>query len=138
MEKRQFKICICWYLLLATSSCTKSSSDDMTDQPCLAGSNGDLTIVASPTHHGAYAKALNAYIKFNAQDYPGNSPADYDLVVSGNLTDNKFYFRNMNCGNYYVYAEAIDTNTHDTLRGGIPIQPMLLSGEFDIILHVSE
>jgi len=123
-------------VLLILSSCSKKDSDETLT--CTAGDNGSVTIVASPTHHGAYAQALNAYIKFNTQDYPGNLPADYDLVAQSNTADNKFYFNNLQCGNYYVYAEAIDTVTHDTLHGGIPIQPTLSSGEFDIILHVSE
>lgn len=122
--------------LIIISSCTKKDKDEA--QTCIAGTNGSVTIVASPTHHGAYAKALNAYIKFNAEDYPGNLASDYDLVVQGNTSDNKFYFNNLSCGNYYVYATAIDTITHDTLRGGVPIQPLVMEGEFDIILHVSE
>lgn len=135
--KEHFSVYLLLVILLASASCTKKDSEDA-DRSCTAGDNGDVTIVASPTHHGAYVQALSAYIKFNAQDYPGNSAADYDLVVPGNMSDNKFYFNNLHCGPYYVYATAIDTVTNDTLSGGIPIQPTLMSGEFDIILHVSE
>ena len=137
VSKERFKAYLLLVILLVSFSCAKKDTEDA-DQPCKAGGNGNVTIVATPTHHGAYVQALHGYIKFNAQDYPGNLAADYDLVVTGNVSDNKFYFNNFHCGNYYVYAEAIDTVTHDTLHGGMPIQPTLVSGEFDIILHVSE
>lgn len=114
------------------SSCKK-------DEGCDAGTGGNVTVVAFPQHHGKDARPYSAWVKFNTQDAPGITAADYDLIELADTTENHIELENLKCGNYYVYMTGYDTAATITVVGGIPFTIEEGSaGEIDLIVPVTE
>ena len=131
--KNQFKlvlgIVILTGILFTVSSCKEK---------CTGGSGGSTTIVAFPKHHGADTKPLWAFVKFNTKDSPGTSPANYDLQIAGDTTENHIELENLKCGDYYIYMIAIDPGINDTVVGGVPFSTEQTSGEVNATVAVTE
>lgn len=112
---------------------------------CMAGSGGDVTLVLKPQHH---AKAIvsssnyrdTAYIKFNKTDFPGPSPALYDIVAVGNVNEDFVRVSGLKCGQYYIMMTGFDTSAVWNIRviGGIPIDFSEQSGEKVVVVPVNE
>ncbi len=115
---------------LSVSSCKKTK--------CTGGAGGSTTIVAFPKHHGADTKPLWAFVKFNTKDSPGTNPANYDLQIAGDTTENHIEIENVKCGDYYIYMMAIDPAISDTVVGGIPFSTETESGEVNATVAVTE
>jgi hypothetical protein len=124
-------------LLLFTSiSCDKK-------EDCVAGTGGNVTIAAFPKHHGEviYSQANypdTAYLKFNTQDFPGESPLDYDLVVVAEEGEDHVHISGLKCGEYYIYMTGWDTSINQRVKGGIPYSFEQTSGEIDLTVPVTE
>lgn len=107
-------------------------------EKCKAGDDGTLTIVAFPRHHGADTKPLWAYVKFDGEEFPGTDPANYDLVIEGDTSENHIELPNLECGNYYIYQIAFDPAIQDTVSGGIPFTTDQTIGEVNVDIPVVE
>lgn len=105
---------------------------------CTGGSGGSLTIVAFPKHHGNDTKPLWAYVKFNTKNFPGDNPSNYDLRIAGDTTENHIEIENVKCGDYYIYAIAIDPAINDTVVGGVPFSTAETTGEVNVNVAVTE
>lgn len=105
---------------------------------CKAGDGGTLTIVAFPKHHGADTKPLWAYVKFDAQEFPGTDSSSYDLVIQGDSTENHIELPNLNCGSYYIYEIAYDPGIQAIVKGGIPFSTETEVGEVNVDIPVTE
>lgn len=130
--KNQFKIVlgiVILALFFSTQSCKKK---------CVGGNGGSTTIVAFPKHHGADTKPLWAFVKFDTKDSPGTNPANYDLQIAGDTTENHIEIENVNCGDYYIYMMAIDPAISDTVVGGVPFSTEQTSGEVNATVAVTE
>ena len=123
--------------LIFMSSCKK-------DNKCTAGTGGAVTIAAFPQHHtkpifstgGNHTDTV--YVKFNAQDFPGTSPASYDLVIAGDSGEDHVHIENLKCGDYYIYMTGFDTSINKRVTGGIPYSFSQTSGEIDLNVPVTE
>jgi hypothetical protein len=115
-------------VLLALSSCKK------------AGTGGDFTIAAFPQHHG---KAINngvVYIKYNADELPGQAPSDFDdsaPIVSHPGEAAHAHFKELKKGDYYIYHIGYDSTISQTVKGGIPIK-LKKEKEVDVLIPVTE
>lgn len=74
------------------------------------------------------------YIKYNANEFPGDSPGNYDASVT---TDKAGYveFNGLRRGNYYLYATSLDTATGIETSGGIYFDIENKTGERDIVIE---
>ncbi len=89
-------------------------------EECVAGTGGSVTIVAYPKHHSADTRPYTVHVKFNTQNSPGTDPANYDLSIDADTTENHIEIENLKCGDYYIYMTAYDTAISNGVSGGIP------------------
>ena len=62
------------------------------------------------------------YVKYNAKEFPGTDPIVYDVFFVGDIGHEYINCNKLKCGNYYLYAVAIDSVTSHRVSGGVPIQ----------------
>ena len=131
-----FLIISFFFLLMMNSSCKK-------EDECVAGTGGAVTIAAFPQHHEKPIVSQDnyldsAYIKFNAQEFPGTHASDYDLVIAGEAGEDHVHIPNLKCGDYYIYMTGFDTSINMRVTGGIPYSFTETSGEKDVLVPVTE
>lgn len=103
-----------------------------------------MTFDLVPQHHGKpvinRAPYLDsAFIKFNAVNYPGPLPSDYDLVVAGATVGSDFInVPGMKCGQYYIYMTGFDTVFNARVVGGTPVDFSTSSGTVQFIIPITE
>lgn len=120
-------------------SCTQEK-----EEICIAGNGGAVRLVLFPEHHGEpvtsnFNHPDTAFIKFNAQDFPGDDPSKYDLVITGAVGSDSVVVENLKCGNYYLYMAGFDTSIAERVRGGIPyVISEDASGTRKVIVPVTE
>jgi hypothetical protein len=119
------------------------SCKDDDDDECNAGTGGNVTIVAKPEHHLDPVISLpsypdSAFVKFNAQEFPGDNPALYDLVVAGESPEDHVLIEGLKCGKYFIFMTGFDTSIQERVKGGIPVQIIQTSGERIIKVPVTE
>lgn len=118
-----------------------TSFNSCKEDDCKAGSDGALTVAAKMIHHTREIKGCTVYVKFNTQDFPGSTPANYDLTFKANDSTSIAYLRGLNCGNYYLYAVGIDSlilPPNNVVKGGIPFSTSQKEGTQNINLYVTE
>jgi hypothetical protein len=113
------------------------------EDKCSAGKGGSLTIAAFPQHHGnAILNKANyldtIYVKFNTQEFPGISPANYDTYFVGDAGEDHVNMEGLNCGDYYFFGAGFDTTINQRVIGGIPFSTEQKEGEIDLIIPVTE
>ena len=130
--------------------CTDSTSisynplAEVDDGSCqYAGTGGNVNIFALPQHHGTpiYGSTVypdSAFLKFNTQNYPGNSVSDYDLVVAGLPGDSFVYLPEMKPGKYFIRMTGFDNMVNERVTGGMPVIFTQSSGQFNLIVPVTE
>ena len=127
------KIAVVLAAFIIVLSCNKE------DEKCVAGSGGNITLVLFPKHHNKSVRPYSAWVKYNTQNAPGTTAADYDLVVSADTTEDHIHLANMKCGEYYIYMNGYDTAIKEAVKGGIPYTvPENPTGEVDIDVPVTE
>ena len=107
-------------IVSALSSCKK-------DDKCEAGSGGSVTLVLEPEHHGEpiYSQPAyrdSAFIKFGAEEFPGDDPTKYDIIVVGQSGSKKVTVSGLKCGKYYLFMTGFDTSIVERVKGGIPYE----------------
>lgn len=129
------------YFLFLMTFLFVTSFNSCKEDDCKAGSGGSLTVAAKMIHHTREIKGCTVYVKFNTQDFPGASPANYDLTFKANDSTSIAYLRGLNCGNYYLYAVGIDSlilPPNNVVKGGIPFSTSQKEGTQNINLYVTE
>lgn len=111
-------------LLSLTVSCKKDI--DLPVDSCIAGTGGEVTLILKPEHHGEPIPSIPGYpdtamIKFNVNEFPGDNPALYELVVVGNTGDDFVTISNLKCGQYYIFMTGFDESIAERCKGGIPV-----------------
>jgi hypothetical protein len=96
-------------LALTVSSCHKE------------GLGGNGSISGTVYHHSDPIPNCVVYLKFNTQDFPGESPSLYDASVTA---DNKgaYTFPKVYKGEYYIYGVGFDAQIGQIVRGGVPVK----------------
>ena len=114
---------------------------------CVAGTGGDLTIVAYLFHHDSVISNKRdyldtVYVKFNTQNFPGSDPSNYDIFFVGDTMEDQIHLEELKCGDYYIYGVGLDTITSPgfpfRVSGGIPFSTLTTSGEITLHVPVTE
>lgn len=128
-------------LMLLTVSCKKDI--DLPVDSCIAGTGGDITLILKPEHHGEPIPSIPGYpdtamIKFNANEFPGDNPDLYDLVVVGNTGNDFVAISNLKCGQYYIFMTGFDESIAERCKGGIPVYVEETSGVKTLKIPITE
>jgi len=113
------------------------------DKKCSAGIGGSVTLILEPEHHGKpiYSQPNypdTAYIAFDAAEFPGEDPADYDLVVVGQTGTKQVSISGLQCGKYFVFMTGLDTSIVERVKGGIPYEFSQTEGVISLKIPVTE
>jgi hypothetical protein len=103
------------------------------------GGETDLTVFVN--HHGTPIPAAVIYVKFGAKEFPGKESSNYDYSViceSEGSKAGQATIRGLKKGNYYLYSVGWDTQINMGVKGGIPVEVKLKTGEMFVELPVSE
>lgn len=126
-------ICFC---LLPFTDCKKESK-------CTGGTGGQVELVLFPQHHGRSIFGQpeyldSAFIKFDSQEFPGDDPALYDLVIAGSPPSDSVQVFNMKCGSYFIFMTGFDTLINQRVKGGVPVVVTESSGRVPELIPVTE
>lgn len=127
MKRIYFTITISMVLLLV--ACKKNNT------------GGDVTIVATPQHHGEQVFAATAYITYKQKDQPSDPLTNYDLKIVGDPAEDHVHIKGMLPGDYYIYMTAYDSTEAITVMGGGHTKikwKERKEAEIDAIIPVSE
>jgi hypothetical protein len=86
---------------------------------CKGGSGGDATLVCTIYHHAKLIPGATVYIKYNAKEFPGESPGSYDNHVTATPTGTTVTFTGLHCGDYYLYGVGYDSAISLPVTGGL-------------------
>ena len=128
-------------LIVFYTSCKKDI--DLPVELCNAGTGGAVTLILKPEHHGDPIPSIPGYpdtamIKFNVNEFPGDDPDLYDLVLVGNTGDDFVAVNNLTCGRYYIYMTGFDESIAERCRGGIPVNITESAGVQTIKIPITE
>lgn len=109
----------------------------------VAGTGGEVTIVAFPKHHGMSLVSDtvhidSAFVKFNTSNFPGISASSYDLVIAGEQGEDHVHIEGLKRGKYFIFMTGWDYGVSSRVSGGIPYEITQTSGEIDLNVPVSE
>lgn len=104
---------------------TTTSCKDEKEDACVAGGGGTVDLVLFPQHHSEPISGIpgyvdSAFIKFNTREFPGDNPAKYDIVLTGNIGSDSIIVEGMKCGDYFLFMTGFDTSIAERVKGGIP------------------
>lgn len=130
---------ICFCTLIVTN-CKKENKEE---NSCEAGIGGQVELVLFPQHHGRSILGQpdyldSAFIKFNTQEFPGENPSLYDLVVAGRPPSDSVQVFNMKCGNYFIFMTGFDTLINQRVKGGVPVVVTDTAGRAPELIPVTE
>jgi len=119
-------------LAVLSSSCKKE------------GPGGEAELSVFVKHHGKAIPGSIVYIKYGADEFPGEDVTKYDdskvTETSGALAGHA-HFPDLRKGDYYLYAVGLDSISPGQVlpvKGGIPVEVKSKSGEIDVDVPVSE
>jgi hypothetical protein len=72
-------------------------------------------------HHDDPILGANVYIKYNATEFPGSLPSDYDDLTLASEVDATFEFNDVPQGSHYLFGIGEDTDCSCQVLGGIPV-----------------
>lgn len=130
-----FLICALLGVALTYTSCKD-------EEECVAGSGGNLTVVATLAHHGLTIPNDSLYpdtvwVKFGVSDW-ANAPAGYDLRVIGEYPEDHVHIEGLKCGKYYLYGSGYDATIQMVVKGGKPFETSQTDGEVSTTIAVVE
>ena len=79
------------------------------------------TITGHVLHHNDAIPNTIVYIKYDATDFPGPNPEDYDDQTIASSDDAEYTFSGLEKGSYYLYGIGNDASCFCEVVGGIPI-----------------
>jgi hypothetical protein len=85
------------------------------------GLGGNGSIAGKVAHHGKAIPNCVVYLKFNTQDFPGESPSNYDANVTADA-NGEYTFPKLYKGDYYLYGIGFDNSINQVVRGGVPVK----------------
>lgn len=83
------------------------------------GLGGDASLGITAKHHGAAIPGTVIYIKYGAEEFPGEDLSLYDATATA---DNSGYalIDNLRYGKYYLYGVGYDSSVQAIVKGGAP------------------
>jgi hypothetical protein len=85
------------------------------------GTGGDAALGVTAKHHGSTIPGTVIYIKYGAEDFPGEDVTQYDASVTAN-SSGYAEIPNLRYGKYYIYGVGFDSSVQETVKGGMPIK----------------
>lgn len=79
------------------------------------------TISGHVMHHNDAIPNAIVYIKYDATDFPGPNPEDYDDQTTASAGDAHYTFSGLGKGPYYLYGIGTDESCSCEVVGGIPV-----------------
>jgi hypothetical protein len=86
-----------------------------------AGTGGDAQISYMVKHHDMHIPNATVYIKFNADEFPGDNISEYDLSDQSD-SEGHGHFESLKKGKYYLYAVGYDSSVAQPVVGGVAIK----------------
>ncbi|MGL5891850.1 MAG: hypothetical protein ACRC3B_18295 [Bacteroidia bacterium] len=85
------------------------------------GTGGNASLGITAKHHGAPIAGTVVYIKYGAEEFPGEDVSKYDASVTA---DNSGYavIPNLRYGKYYIYGVGFDSSLQEIVKGGMPLK----------------
>lgn len=124
------------FIICLNISCNKRKK-------CTSGTDGNITLIASPKHHivpifnqSAYLDTI--YLKFNTSEAPNVGTLNYDAFFVGNVGESTVRCEGLKCGDYYILATGFDTTINERVYGGIPFTLNENEGTINIDVPVVE
>ncbi len=96
--------------LLSLPSCSKEDDTPPTGR-----------IFGQVLHHDDPILGATVYIKYNATEFPGMMPEDYDDQVTASEVDATYEITDLPKGSYYLYSIGDDLDCPCEVFGGIPV-----------------
>ena len=130
--------------ILGLASC---KHDTPAAPACVAGSGGNVTVVAYLFHHDSMIVNKpdyrdSVFVKFNTHNLPGTNASSYDAVFVGDSVSENVHLTGLKCGDYYIYGVGLDTITSPGfpfhVSGGIPFSISATTGEITMHVPVTE
>ncbi len=84
------------------------------------GVGGTAGITGTVYHHEQPIPNCVVYIKFDATDFPGELPSDYNISTTADASGH-FEFARLYKGNYYLFGKGYDTKIQAVVKGGVPV-----------------
>ena len=143
MKNKTTLLKILFFISVVAMSASCSKDIDIPNTICNAGTGGTHTLILKPEHHGDPIPGLpgypdSAFIKFNSNEFPGDNPALYDLVVVGEVGLSEVVISNMKCGKYFLFMTGKDESIAERVKGGIPFSVPQEPGVYTIKVPVTE
>ncbi len=85
------------------------------------GIGGNGSIGGTVYHHSIPIPGCVVYLKFNATEFPGESPSVYDASVTAD-SKGVYLFPKVYQGDYYLYGVGYDDNIKQIVRGGVHVK----------------
>lgn len=84
------------------------------------GPGGKSSVSGTVRHHAVTVPNAIVYIKYGEMEFPGDNVSAYDASV---VTDANahFEFKELERGNYFLYAVGHDTTIMQNVKGGVGV-----------------
>jgi len=89
---------------------------------CKGGTGGNASLACSVFHHAKPINGATVYIKYNATEFPGTDPSAYSASLTSPNNSNQLTFKNLHCGDYFLYGVGFDSSLMLPVTGGIHFQ----------------
>ena len=138
MKKSSIAHAIILGFIFSATSCTHDKLDN-----CVAGTSGNLTLNVFLQHGEHQVVNIKKYcdtvfIKYNVNESPGISPADYDTFFVGYYPGDSVCIPNLSCGNYFLFDVGFESFHSKRITGGTPFNTKENDGTFNVTIQGTE
>ena len=110
--------------------------------PCIAGTGGNLSIVAYAMHGDIsipnyYTHLDTAFVKFGTLHSPGTNASNYDTYYVSDPGEDHIHCYGLKCGNYFIYRTAWDSVANVRRYGGYGVSISDIEGGISIMVTVN-
>ena len=126
-------------VILIANACKHKEPEPPVSPACVAGSGGNVTIVAYASHRGIsipnyFTHPDTAFVKFGTTTSPGTSPANFDTYYVSEPGEDHIHCAGLKCGDYFIYRTAWDSVANVVRYGGKGISFPDSTG--DKVIHI--
>lgn len=101
------------------------------------GIGGEGKFFGNIMHHNIPIPNATIYIKYGAEEFPGDDISIYDDSQEADSTG-YYSFDNLNKGDYYLYSRGYDATILDSVSGGIRARIVKKGAEVEVSVPTTE